>query len=79
MRSHPAVCFFFFFFFLVDPPGGRGKKSYELQYALLFCGPSFCPSAKRRLDADLAPSVKSTPWTCRPSSAEPYEGWAKVR
>ena len=30
-------------------------------------------SAKRRLDVDLTLSVKSTPWTCRPSSAEPYK------
>ena len=46
------------------------KRSSSVHFRL--CA-SFRPSAKRRLGVNLAPSVKATPWTCRPSSPEPYK------
>ena len=46
---------------------GNGLSSLHFRLCM-----SFYPSAKRRLGANLAPSVKSTPpWTCRPPSTEP--------
>ena len=60
---------FLFCFVFSDPPGDSGTKRLSSIHFRLCT--SFCPSAKRRLGVHLAPSVKSTPWTCRPSLAEP--------